>query len=282
MEKLENFTLLTWRRTLDHWMSQRAQDSGADIWQGTEVVSIEERNVGFTIVVERAKKREELETHYLIGADGATSVVRRFLFPGLDVKYGQAYQEHYRGELDLDKDYIHWFYPVELCPAIFTVHQKDDLIVLDVAGRPGRTKPIMAWARAYLKQNHRLDVNLAPVWKGSCLEPALFRELTSYSFCPARGNALLIGDAAGLLMPVSGEGIGLGMKSAVLAAQAILGAASKGQGPDEAYLSDMRGIISAFSEIYPWFRKILDEAESGGRSLPKILKDAYRSTLKVL
>ena len=282
MENLDNFTLLTWRRTLDHWMSQRAQDCGADIWQGAEVVGIKERNDGFTIAVDRDKKREELETNCLIGADGATSVVRRSLFPELDVKYGQAYQEHYRGELDLDKDYIHWFYPIELCPAIFTVHQKDDLIVLDAAGRPGRTKPIMAWAREYLRQNHRLDVNLEPVWKGSCLEPALFRELTSHTFSPAKGNALLIGDAAGLLMPVSGEGMGLGMKSAVLAAQAILGAASKGQRPDEAYLSDMRGIISAFSEIYPWFRKILDEAGSGGHSLPKILKDAYKSTLRVL
>ena len=83
-------------------------------------------------------------------------------------------------------------------------------------------------------------------------------------------------------MPVSGEGIGLGMKSAVLAAQALLGAASRGQRPDEAYLSYMRGIISAFSEIYPWFRKILDEAGRGGHSLPKILKDAYKSTLRVL
>ena len=144
-ETLDNFTLLTWRRALDHWMIQKAQDCGAEIWQGAAVVSIKERNHGFTIVAERGKKREALETTYVIGADGATSMIRRFLFPELDVKYGQAYQEHYRGELDLDKNYIHWFYPIELCPAIFTVHQKDDLIVLDVAGRPGRTRPIMSW-----------------------------------------------------------------------------------------------------------------------------------------
>jgi flavin-dependent dehydrogenase len=281
-ENLDNFTLLTWRRALDYWMSHKARDCGSEIWEKAEVVSIMQRNHGFAIIVERDKKREELETNYLIGADGATSVVRRFLFPELDVKYGQAYQEHYQGELDLDKNYFHWFYSVELCPAIFTVHQKDDLIVLDVTCRPGQTKPIMAWAREYLRRNHRLDVSLEPVHKGSCLEPALYRELTSHTFNPAKGNALLIGDAAGLLMPVSGEGIGLGMKSAVLAARSMIEAASKDQRPDEAYLSEMRGIISAFSEIYPWFRKIVDGAGSGGHSLPKILKDAYQSTLRML
>ena len=33
-EKLENYTLLTWRRDLDYWMSQKAQASGVEIWDG--------------------------------------------------------------------------------------------------------------------------------------------------------------------------------------------------------------------------------------------------------
>ena len=56
---------------------------------------------------------------------------------------------------------------------------------------------------------------------------------------PAKGNALLVGDAAGFLMPVSGEGIGVGIKSALLAASSIVGAGVSGRPPDEDYLREI-------------------------------------------
>lgn len=281
-ENLNNFTLLTWRRNLDYWMSQKAQAGGAEIWQDAIVVTIKQQGQGFSVVIEKDKDPQELETKFLVGADGATSMVRKFLFPELNIKYGQAVQEHYLGELDLDKDYIHWFYPAELSPAFFTVHHKDGLIVLDVAGRPGQTKELMAWAKKYLAQNHHFDVDQEPVWKGGCLEPALYRELTSHTFKPAKGNALLVGDAAGFLMPVSGEGIGLAIKSALLAAGSIVAAMERGKPPDAIYLSEISSIISLFGEIYPWFRRIIDEARSGGHSLPQLLRDAYQGSLRIL
>jgi flavin-dependent dehydrogenase len=281
-EKLDNFTPLTWRRDLDYWMSQRAQAGGAEIWQAAEVVNIEQREQAYSVAIEKDKNRQELETKFLVGADGATSVVREFLFPDLKTKYAQVVQEHYQGDLDLDKNYIHWFYPVELIPASFTAHQKDGLIVLDVGGRPGQAKELMVWAKKYLAENHGLNIGPEPVWRGGCLEPALYRELTSHIFNPARGNALLVGDAAGLLMPVSGEGIGLGMKSALLAASSIARAISQGEPADSIYLSEISGMNSFIGEIYPLFRRIIDEAKSGGHSLPQIIRDAYQSTLRAL
>ena len=38
-EKLANFTLLTWRRNLDYWMNQEAQNSGVEVWQGVRAVN---------------------------------------------------------------------------------------------------------------------------------------------------------------------------------------------------------------------------------------------------
>jgi flavin-dependent dehydrogenase len=279
-EKLDNFTLLTWRRNLDFWMVQKAQACGVELWQGVSVIDIEQQAQGFSITIKMGKERQDLTTNFVIGADGGNSTVRSFLFPELKVKYGQVYQEHYHGELNLNRDYMHWFYPVEHSPASFTAHQKDGLVIVDVGCRPGQAKQLMASARKYLDENYGLAVRQEAIWRGGCLQPALYRELISHTFKPARGNALLVGDAAGLPMPVSGEGIGTGMKSALLAASSIKRAIESGEPADNIYLEGLDSIISVFREISPWFRRIIDEAKSGGYSMPQVLRDGYFATLR--
>ncbi len=90
-----------------------------------------------------------------------------------------------------------------------------------------------------------------------------------------------MGDAAGLAIPISGEGIGTGMKSALLAVRSIKRALESDEEADAIYLSEIDGMISTFGEIYPCFRRIIDEAKKGGRSLPQILHDGYLSTLRM-
>jgi flavin-dependent dehydrogenase len=279
-KNLDHFTLLTWRRNLDYWMVKKAQASGVELWEDSQVVYVNQKNQGFAVSVKKGKERQEVVVRFIIGADGGNSTVRSLLFPELKVKYGQVYQEHYPGELNLNKDYMHWFYPVENSPASFTVHQKDGLIIVDVGCKPGQAKQLMASARKYLAENHGLALEQEPVWRGGCLQPALYRELASYDFKPARGNALLVGDAAGLPMPVSGEGIGTAMKSALLSASSIRRAVETGEPADTIYLKEMEGIVSMFREISPWFRRIISEAKRGGYSMPQILRDGYFATLR--
>jgi len=280
-QKLDNLTPLTWRRDLDYWMNQKAQAKGVEIWQGARVIGLRQKGQGFSLEIEKDKEKQELEARFVVGADGATSIVRKFLFPELKVRYAQVYQECYLGELDLDKQYLHWFYPIERSPASFSVHHKGSFIIVDVSGRPGQLKQFMDWTKNFLAKNHRFDISQKPIWRGGCLEPAMYREITSYTFFPAKGNALLVGDATGFLMPVSGEGIGTGIKSGLLAASSITRAIESGGQPDKIYLTEIESIISIFKEIYPWFKKITEEARGGGHSLPEVLRDAFHSTLRM-
>ncbi|MBW1941502.1 MAG: FAD-dependent monooxygenase [Deltaproteobacteria bacterium] len=279
LEKIDNLTWLSWRKELDHWMNQKAGESGVDIRDRAEVVGIAQKAGGLAIMVKREGETRELMSTYAIGADGATSVIRKFLFPNLQVRYGQALQEHFEGEIGLDQDYFHWFYPREINPSFFTVHQKDGTIIMEVAGKPGTTKEIMTWAQTFMAEHHALSKAREPVWRGSCLEPALYRELTSRTFRPARGNVLLVGDAAGFIMPVSGEGIGLAVQSALAAAAAVTRSKGTGDPPDGMYLTGIEPILSCFEKTYPWFKKIMEEAKGEGTSLPGILKQAYEGTL---
>ncbi len=280
-QKLENFTPLAWRRDLDYWMNQKAQAKGVEIWQASRVTGLRLKGQGFSVEIEQDKQKSELEAGFLVGADGAASIVRKFLFPDLKVRYSQIYQECYQGELDLDKKYYHWFYPVEYAPLNFGAHHKGDFIIIDVGGRLGQIKQFLIWVKNFLAKNYNFDISQKPVWRGGCLEPVMYKQVTSYTFSPAKGNALLVGDASGFCMPVSGEGIGPGIKSGLLAADSIIRAIESGGQPDRIYLTKVGGIISVFKEIYPRFKGISEETKAGGHSLPEVLRDAYHSTLRM-
>ena len=280
-QKLDTPTPLAWRRDLDYWMNQEAQAKGVEIWPSVRVISVRQEGQGFLVEVERNKRREKLEARFLVGADGAKSTVRNTLLPDIEVRYAQWYQEHYSGELNLDKKYFHWFFPMENAPSGFGVHHKGDLIIFDGGGRVGKAKQLVQWAKEFLAENYHLDITQKPVWRGACLEPVMYRQLTSRTFLPARGNALLVGDAAGLSMPITGEGISLGIKSGLLAADTILKAVASGESADKIYLEEFQRIISFLEEIRPWSNRIAESIRSGRHSLPEVWRDAYASTMRM-
>ena len=279
-QQMESSSPLTWRRNLDNWLAEKAAAAGAKLSPATRIVAMRPDGDGYQVVIERGEERDIVMTRFIIGADGGNSMTREYLFPTLETGYAHVYQECYNMTVSLEPGYLHWFYPIEFNPSFATAHCKDNTLVVDVSGGIGKLKELRAWFREYLATEYGFDRNAVPVWQGGCLEPVLYKKLFDGSFLPAQGNALLVGDAAGLLMPVSGEGIGPAIKSGLAAAEAVSQSIKLNSTASGIYLEILKSTIDAYKKLIPEFKKITAEAKAGGSRLPQVLATAFRATLR--
>lgn len=210
-------TYMTQRCRLDAFLAERAAEAGADFHDG---VSLRAATIGAPLAAPR-RQAIEVETGYetysarvLIGADGANGVVRRSL------KLRGGYEEAVALEGN-----------VPYAPDI--PEEWRDVVGLDLGGMAG------GYGWIFPKGDH-LNVGVG-AWKyaGFTLRPKLRDLARRYGFAEsslenlrghhlpvripgspvARGNTVVVGDAAGLVDPLSGEGIHMAFASARLAAE---------------------------------------------------------------
>lgn len=235
---LQTHTLLTWRKNLDHWFVKRANDSGVMVQENARAVRVVPDGDRIRVDLMKNGKRETLLPRFVIGADGATSIVRQRVFPDLKVQYSGPVRVWYRGDLALDKKYIHWFFPKRLPRPRFNVNHKDGIILLEGAGIKELSKEIEETLSPY-----GFDSRWKPFKKDGCAIALLHQQLIDGRFAPAKGNVLLVGDAAGLILPITFEGIGTAIKSGIAAARSIIESANCQSMAAPGYLSAIQGII---------------------------------------
>ena len=274
---LEWKTLIAWRKDLDHWFTLKAQKEGAEVWDRARVLKIEAIEGKFNVHLRRGKFTEELKTKFLIGADGAGSGVRKFLFPNLKVRYSAPIRECYEGSLDLDKGYLHWFFPRSRPRPRFNVNHKGDFFLIEGSGVKKLRPEIVATLGKF-----GFHPDSKPIWRDACMIPWLHEGLISGAFCPARGNALLIGDAAGLLFPISFEGIGVALKSGMLAAAAIVESIHSQAEPSALYLKTLTPIIKQLKALHLLGKRLEKEHAKGGQALLNALKEGYTAALEIV
>jgi flavin-dependent dehydrogenase len=261
---------LVWRKDFDYWLNRNARDSGVEIWDGAKVSSVVQQGGECRVRLQK----QELRAKFIIGADGALSIVRSSLFPGLKVQYGRAYRECYPGEIDLEKDYFHWLFALSRPRPRFDVIYKGDFFLVE-----GSIRQLRGEIRQML--GHYGFAPQRPLWQDGCLSHAiLYQELFSGAFVPAQGNILLVGDAGGLLLPVTGEGIGTALKSGILAATSVIKALEgKGTAAD-IYLRELGSILAALSDLYPVEKRLEEAAAKGPQALLDAFGEGLRETLK--
>ena len=127
-------TLLAWRRDLDFWLVQGAKKSGVVMREGQRVDGVQSINGGCRVTLQNRGNTDILRARFVIGADGGASGVRRSIFPSFKVRYSGPIRECYRGALDLEKDFIHWFFPKSLPRPRFNVNHKDHMFLIEGSG----------------------------------------------------------------------------------------------------------------------------------------------------
>jgi geranylgeranyl reductase family protein len=273
--RIPSATPITWRKDLDHWMVRGAQAAGAELWEDTLVKRILSDGHTSTLRVRKDGEERTVEARYVIGADGAYSTVRKAMFPDVEFGTSAAYREWYPGSPGLEDDWVYVVFPrgeyrpnVWLCP-------KDDGFTLEGAG----VKPLKDEIRSLLSAAGWTPSE--PVWRDGCVSRALlFEHLATGDFTPSRGNTLLVGDAAGLQFPISGEGIGTALESGLLAAEAVAGAMGAGGGGDAAaeYLGALSPLQATLAGAYA---EVAHVRTLTGADLLEGLHDGFAASLEI-
>lgn len=206
--------LMTQRRRLDQHLLEQAAAAGADVHDGVRVSAVAVADSGVTAVVDGAA----VAARVVVGADGANGVVARETGLAGDIVHGVALEGNV-GWGVLDPARYERTAVVELgqpAGGYGWVFPKGDHANLGVGGW-GREGPVLRDHLHRLAAAHDVPPEALGDVRGHRLP---MRRIGGAS--PAHGRVLLVGDAAGLVDPLSGDGIYEAFTSARLAAEAIL------------------------------------------------------------
>jgi geranylgeranyl reductase family protein len=219
----EPLILMTQRRRLDAHLAERAAAEGATFRDGVRIEELEIGPDGVAAVV----AGEPISAGTIVGADGANGVVARTA--GLDggIVRGVALEGNVPWPL-LDRDRFTSTAVVEVgspSGGYGWLFPKEDHANLGVGGWAAEG-PQLRQHLARLAQAYDVDPTSLTDVRGHRLPMRRVGAAT-----PGRGCVLLVGDAAGLVDPLSGDGMYEAFVAARLASEAIL-AGDPGRYPD--------------------------------------------------
>lgn len=233
------------REKFDAFLAARAQEAGVSLEDGVEVRNIKQEKD--LVLVETLS--DTFATPLLAGADGANSAVVRSLGLRDSFEYGLGLNsqvdvdssclEQWNGLIGLDwgiRGGYAWVFP------------KKDQVSSGAAGSLREARKLKPYTQKLIEAfqlgnpgEQKIQGHLMPVRKPAA--PLSFERM------------LLLGDAAGLIDPLSGEGIYYALKSAHLASSAILDLKA-GKGDLSAYRRSIEREISPELRIARSIQKI--------------------------
>ena len=264
-----------WRKNLDYWMCGRAVEAGVSVRDDASVTGITGHEDSYAVKISTKNTIEEIRCRFVIGADGANSQVRRIICPDLKSRLRTALRECYEGPLSVQKEYFHWFFPLVTPSPRFDVNYKEGFFLIEGGGVKEIRDEVTEILRGF-----GMPPDAKAVWRDACAIPILYDELFSGSFVPAKGNVLLVGDAGGLPIPFTQEGIGTALKSGLFAAESV-NEALKGNGKaDRIYLTKVREIIGTLNHLWRLQQGLSEKAKKGAGALCEGMRELIEESLK--
>ena len=199
------------RHAFDLWLMSNIPDNVEKAYACT-VLSVDKDNEGHFIVKYRNEK-EELLTCYadiIIGADGASSILRRYLYPKAKYRYYTAIQQWF---VDTDKKPIYsCIFDSKITDCYSWSVSKDGYLIFGGAYPSKNSKLLFEKQKDKVSSMYKIDFS-KPIKTEACL---VIRPKSLKHFFLGRDNAFLVGEAAGFVSPSSLEGISNAIASAVV------------------------------------------------------------------
>jgi len=233
---------LTQRRRLDSFLAEQAASAGADFRDGAAVSEVSERGA-------RVDGRW-IESELLIGADGANGLTARSLEIADRPIYGVAFEGNLAGSpTELERWRSTVVIELGTIPGGYCwIFPKGDHLNVGVGG----------WERA----GPTLRKHLKEFCDRRGFDYSKLQDLRGYRLpgrrpgaALARGRAMLIGDAAGLVDPLAGDGMYAAFLSSRLATEAALDLLAGRAADLESYA---RSLVSEFGRMFAfaWNAKV--------------------------
>lgn len=240
---------LTMRRDFDAMLHAVALEAGAIPFVGQPITDLGDNSLTL-------RDGTELAFKVLIGADGVNSFVARSLFGrpfdpetiGFGLEIETPRKPSNDGAVEIDLDAASWGYGWSF--------PKRETVTVGVGGINTRNADMKANMSTYVAQTGS-DESLR--YKGQYLP------FGDYKKRPGRDHILLAGDAAGLVDPITGEGIALAMESGHHAACAAIKALKQSR-PQTAlfhYLKLVKPIQGSIDQAKMWRLIMFPKATEG-------------------
>jgi len=201
-------TLAIWQEPIERILAGWVEELGVRTYRGREVTSFSQDGGGVAVEVKRGDGSETMRAAYLVGCDGARSVVRRAAgieFVGSDASVSWMIAEVMMAEEPA------WGFR-ETPAGVHAIGKRDDGFVGIVIAEPIARKgdPSFADLRAALVEIYGTDFGVRePRWLSRFTDMA--RQAVTYR----SGRILLAGDAAHIHAPMGGQGLNIGVQDAV-------------------------------------------------------------------
>jgi 2-polyprenyl-6-methoxyphenol hydroxylase-like FAD-dependent oxidoreductase len=199
-------------------LTSRLEALGGAVQRGTELISYRVESDGVSATVRAASGERELRARYLVGADGAHSLVRRVA--GIPFE-GSAYAEQFiLADLDIDWDLSHdtahvWIGGEQLAAVLPLPGANRYRLIMPLAQAtemPTSATEVQIGERAIEILRERTGVPMRvqgmPAWASAFRISR--RQATRYR----EGPVFLVGDAAHVHSPVGGQGMNTGIQDA--------------------------------------------------------------------